>query len=269
MQISYDFIQPLLVSSVIEGDVMTCHFQVPGGGSTIESTSRVGEPVSGLPTQEDRKGGALDTLRKAAAYTISRIFDRSSSEPSRGQASPAPQEYTEAQKQAAVLEAFKKIANQFVYDKSRRTWEYRSRLTAYELQLAQQPVETEYDRIILERLLVELAPAHDDINEQEEAFLEDLLGADEQKLQLLQQQTPVTKPEAEAVTEAVRPTIYMLVYTIAAVDHHLDDQELELLHAIAQNFGFTPQVEEMLSTAAKHHVFENDAQHGFYFGGVA
>ncbi len=253
MQISYETIKPLLAGSKIEGDVITCFFQVPGGGSTIEASSRIEKASSETPLSALEEG--LDALKKAATYTVQRIIDREGKE--EGEELENTISFSDQEKQHAIVEAFKQISNQLVFDKNKKEWQYRSELTDYELQLAQQPVEKEYDRIILERLLVELAKVHEGINRQEEAYLTDLLGGDADRLQQLQQESPVSKTEAEAVTEAVRPTIYMLVYTIAVVDHHLDDRELALLHDIAEKFGFQPQVEELLASAAKNHVFEN------------
>ena len=242
---------------------MICQFQVPDSGSIIESSSEIVQIQNqSSEVMETVKKNALEALRMAAVYAIQRIFGYSQL----GQAGKklvgsvlegqeGGESISKQEKEAAIVEAFKKVASQFVYDDKKGLWFYRSELSDYELQLVKAPVELDYDRLILTRLLVELAEVHEGINVWEEKFLMELVDLSPLRLREIQVMGPVSKLEAQSITKEVQPTVFLLLYTMSIVDEHLDDSELEWLEGLANKLEIPSEQKENLAMAAKDYIF--------------
>lgn len=261
MQINFAGINPLIASAVVEDNTMYCEFRAPDSGSVVEASSKLvklGDKEAEI-TAGSIARNLFDAVRWSAIYAVNRMFgyQRDLLENVFIENDPEELFFTDFEKEMAIVEAFKKVAHQFIFDEDSGEWHFRSELTEYEVQLAQAPIEDIYDQDILVRLFVELAAVHDGVSDKEEQFLKDMIGLSHDQLEELLESDPVSSAEAESVTESVRPTIYMLLYTLAIVDEHLAEEEVAFLEEVAQKFGFHETIEAMLASIAKNHVLEN------------
>ena len=69
---------------------------------------------------------------------------------------------------------------------------------------------------------------------------------------------PVSKVEAEEVTQGVKATIYMMAWVIALIDLEMDPVEEELLMEYADVFGLPDNRREELIKFAKFYVMEQN-----------
>ncbi|MBM4036746.1 MAG: hypothetical protein FJ291_33855 [Planctomycetes bacterium] len=137
-EITYASIRPLIAKERLEGSVMYCTFQCPVSGFSVDASAMVqqsaGRQIAGQ-VGRDVKRSLIWQLRMAFTNFISRLFGGGtagmigsqaaySATSAADQASYRPQQvtHTDAEKQAAVVAAFRQVASRFRYNEATRSW---------------------------------------------------------------------------------------------------------------------------------------------------
>lgn len=172
-----------------------------------------------------------------------------------------------SQQQQGLVEAFKAVAGQFVWAGDR--WVHRSAAGQVQNQMDQQlsaaPVASGYDRLLLARMMVEVAGAHGGVSPEEQSHLSDVLDPELGSLESLMSRPPLTGAElAEASPGPVRETLLSAVWALALCDEHEDQAEFELLSRYASALGVKPEGARQL---AQSYVMDQAFERAFAYGG--
>ena len=171
---------------------------------------------------------------------------------------------TEDEIQAAIVDAFMRVKDNFHYDEVSGTWG--KPLIApppppkspFEEQMNNHPIADPHDKNVFARVLAELAYADGTVSKDEAEFFKNIIPPDQPSLDRLAKADPVSKVEAEEVTQLVKATIYMVAWVIALIDLNLDPVEEELLMEYSDVFGIQPARREELIKHAKYFVIEQN-----------
>ncbi|MDX2286873.1 MAG: hypothetical protein NW241_22095 [Bacteroidia bacterium] len=269
MEPTYDQILPMLVRAELDGSSMYCEFAVPGSGEVIASSapvrrsdslqSQVSRVVSRNVNMEVRRT-ASRLLRQAlgggfVGRTASSILNTSM----RG--NQVMSGYTEEEKQAAVVEAYRRVANQLqpAQQAQRSSISIRPKqqqLSEFEQQLRDAPVTERFDQEILVRMLAELASSDGSISDEEREFLDSFippaLGSIDQYLN----GDPISPVECDEVSSKARPTIYLIAAALSVIDFSPRPAEQSLLMEFGEMFGLKDRTIEELNRTARYYVLE-------------
>ena len=265
MEITYAIIKDLLVKTEVQRQRVYCQFRLPNTNEVLEAD----HPIVRTKSTQNRvietvKRNVLWEARRLAYNTVREVLGPGFLRQTEEQLVNATlreneflDTYSEADKRAAIVGAFKKVMHQFVYDPLTQTWRAARHSNLLIKQLHTSPVEHSYDQEILARMLMELAKANATISEEEKHFLQRHLGLSSLKYQELALADPVSSVEAEEVSASAKPTIFQLVYTIALVDQRLGAREKKLLAHYGHSMGLKEAEQIKLATLAKKHVLES------------
>ena len=245
-QVSYETISPIVLRTSVAGGRLTAVFRCPISGDTFEATVPLkGEgdsdasPFSGAP------------LRAAMSRFLRGVFRGESQEV---EATETQEALTEDEREQAVLRAFNAVSNRFVWDASQEHW-LSARVAVgvvpeFTRQLAEFPLETRFDRVILARMLVEIAAADGTLAAEEQAFLNGFLPPELGTLDELRGRPHLTALELRETTNGPeRETLLMVAWAIALTDEELADEEALCLASFAKGLGLS----DTLSLELRHY----------------
>ncbi len=271
--ITYQQIEPLIVSATLDRNQMVCTFKTPSG-KIIESKASV-RRHNDVQSQVQNRIKQMGTMqaRMAVSRTLNQvlgggILGRTASMVVRSATTVDALgiKYTESEKQDAVVEAFKKVEQFFEFDNNSNAWRENKQQTIskgdpnvseFEKQLVHAPIKNRYDKEVLARLLVEVANADGTISAEEKAFMQDFLPSEFGSIDALLRKDPLSPVECSEVDYEVRKTIYMLAWINALVDYDLDREEKSMLLEFAQLFGFNDADTRETIRIAKYYLVEN------------
>ena len=209
--------------------------------------------------------------------------------------------YGTAEKQAGIVAAFAKVSDRFRFDDVTGQWSDAvampkttrskikiggNRLTSaerraaraekkaaeaaaaenktalFDVQLADAPVESAYDKEITARILTELANADGRISREEKEFLKEIIPPELGTIESLLARDPVSRIECEEVSDKVKETIYMLAWTIALADFSVDPSETDILAEYADMFDLSSDRRDAMVKAAKFNMLEKSIDSG-------
>ena len=261
--LTYAAIQPLLAATRQEGATLVCQFQAPGSHNLVEARATLRSAPRQNTLVDAVKRNALEGDKRMAYQAIRRLLgygalsqtgsDLINTVLTESNLKPA---FSEADKQAAVLEAFQSVAGQFLYDNEKKEWMFREEKSDYDLQLSQFPVNTAFEKEILARILVQMAAASQNVNWKEEQFLMDALGLSPLQFEEIKLKGPVSRLEAEAVAADAKGTVFLLACTMALIDESLDQTEGAQLDTLQSDLGLDPAETNRLTLIAKNHILE-------------
>ena len=184
--------------------------------------------------------------------------------------SPQVASLSAADKDAALVEAFKTVAGQFVWVSNR--WVAGSAakelLSPLDRQLAEAPLKSAYDRSLAARMLVEVATAHGGISSEETSHLEEMVDPEQGSLQALMKRPPITRAElAEATKGPVRISLMALAWTLALVDERFDPAEEQKLNAFADGLQLKDADRSKARDLARHWLLDQAFERAFGWGG--
>lgn len=265
-------IEPLILFQETDGRNVYVEFALPGSQEVFESKasikkgSGVGSKVKRRVVQVARTqarmvatrairgavgGGFVGRMSTAAVQTASQEV-----RPGEGP--------TEAEIQAAIVEAFKRVAGNFEFDEPSGEWRKASAppppppKSPFEEQLATHPIADPHDKNVFARVMAELAYADGTISKEEAELFKNIIPPDQPSLDRLAKADPVSKIEAEEVTQGVKGTIYMFAWVIALIDLNMDPVEEELLMEYGDVFTLPDNRREDLIKFAKFYVMEQN-----------
>lgn len=235
-EFSYEAIKPLIVEEKQVGREMECLFRAPGSKRSVRA---VADLSRGTSTREAITGMAKDGLQMQLKYSVRmaliqflgnspivagtamRMTDKITDDAAK------PHQFSATEKQNAVVEAFRSVANQFHYDLRTRQWQEANSLPPLVKGLRDRPVSTGYDREVLGRMMVEVARSEGSISMEEQEFLEAHL--DWQTIEEYRLHPALSEAELAATSPEVRENLFTLAVAAVLSDHFSSDKEKTLL----------------------------------------
>jgi uncharacterized tellurite resistance protein B-like protein len=169
--------------------------------------------------------------------------------------------FNKAEKEAAVLEAFKKVRGRFAWKEDAGSFVAvegaGAQGGAFATRLAEAPVTGKFEREVLARALVHLAAADGHLDDEEKEFMasfvdeelgtvEDLLGAG-----------PPNASEFQGIEDkASRANVLMVAWALALADEELDPAETERLSTMAEEMDLSVDEAKRARADAQAYVFE-------------
>lgn len=286
MEITYNLIQPLILSAEAEGSKMNCEFEVPGTREVINSSVSIKRDKSVTGQIKTR---LTRTMTSRARVSISqmvrgvlgngmlgRIGSQVVNTASRGVTQDLNRGYSSVEKEAAIVEAFNKVAQFFAYDdvlgwkkggdvvlntKRTRTTEKRNipaqkrvanKASDFEKLVAKNSITNSFEKDVLARMLVEIAKADGGISSDEEEFLKDFISDYESYLS----KSLLNPIECEEVSKNSKLTIYAIAWVVALVDLELDPLEEAKLYEFGDWFDLDDRAIENTINMTKSYVME-------------
>ena len=199
--------------------------------------------------------------------------------------------YSKSDKQRAIVEAFQKVAEEFEYNERSGTWrmagivpnvtpqftskskrtttsrttnssnrnksrskkeEVPTNVSPFEAQLYKGQIRSSFDKEVLSRMLIELANADGGVTVEEEELLKSFIP-DYQEYRLSEPLSPI---ECEEVSEEVKPTLYMLAWTVSLIDMDLDPMEAAKLEEFGEWYELSDDQKASLQKIAKSYILE-------------
>ncbi|MEM7104637.1 MAG: hypothetical protein AAF502_15985 [Bacteroidota bacterium] len=158
--------------------------------------------------------------------------------------------YSKMDKRRAVVEAFKRVATQFSFDRNTGSWKLIEGLSQFDKKRVDNPITNGYDKEVLARMLIELAEIDAGISNKEQTFLESYLDHNVGSVRELALMDPLSKVELEEVSQKSKETVFMLATAMVLVDERASASEKTHLLTFAGMFGFsTEKVNELILNA--------------------
>ncbi len=234
MEITYVTVEPLIAQVQEDGETLVCSFVCPLTDRTYEGTGALkkGRTLEDVSTVER---SVLDSVRHSLAFLLrGALEDPRCARALAGDAvmahSGKHSSFSDSERKAAVVLAFKSASNRFVWDPKGKRWIAAAGaselLTRFARQLSVASVEEESDRAVLARMLVEIARADGKVTPTEWAFLGELIPGDITSVDTAMEQPDLSDKELDAVTKgACRDTMLMLTWALALTDEDMDTDE--------------------------------------------
>ena len=283
-EITYELIQPLILSEEVNGSKMTCQFEVPGTGEVIEASASI-KRDKGLKSQIQKRVTRTVTSRARVSASrmvrgilgggmLGRIGSQVVNTASRDLTQDLTRGFTSTEKQMAVVQAFNSVAKHFKYDvvlgwkKNSEVVEEKSKkqvqkttpekkqvsnsASDFERLVARNPVSNNFEKDVLARMLVEVAKADGGISNDEEEFLKEFIPNYDQITS-----KPLLNPiECEEVGRNSKMTIFTTAWVIALVDLEINPLEIAKLDQFADWFGLSDKNYDEAVRMAKSYILE-------------
>lgn len=277
MDISYDQIAHLVLNSEVEGSKIYCQFQHPHSDQIIESEASV-----------KRLNTLKSTATRAIKRNVSRELRRTTSRMLRSalgggflgrtasqivRTSTRDNEFvkgfSDEEKQAAIVEAYKRVEHMFQQTESTNTTTNESseaapqvsvssaRMTEFEAHLQRFQVKEKYDQEIMARMLAELATVDGDIASEEEEFLNSFLPAELGTIDSFLSMDPLSPIECEEVSAKAKITILMVCMALSIIDLELNPEEESLIGEYADMLGIAGKKTDGAWEKAKQYILES------------
>ena len=267
----YDEIAPILADARQEGTTMHCLFRCPRSGLEVRSSAPLrheqglGQKVSDSAKRSMMHGVSRSISRAIYGVLGRGVVGRTAADAAQsliGEGQRADQQrYSEEERQAAIVDAFTRVADRFVRD-DEQGWVARQAaqesMGDFERILEQGPVHTSYDRSVLARMLVETVAADGRFEETERAFVAEFLPPEMGGVQEIYKRPALSEVElSETSPGTVRETMLMLAWAVALCDQDLATAEQDRLYFFARGLGIRQDRLDALRRAAMAHALES------------
>jgi tellurite resistance protein len=263
-EITYDLIKPIILEEKLDGSTMHCKFKVEG--EVFESKYSV--RIDSKDTSNKIKGMVKLNLISRMRSTLMRVIRSAvgggiagntaamvGNEVVRNQTSGA--NYSAADKQDAVVEAFERISFNFYFDQEVKAWKIARRLSEFEKRLKSNPLTVPYDKKTLARLLLELAKADGQISPEEKAFFSEFLDEDTGTFAELMRAATLSKVELEEVSKEAKENVFMIACAVTFSDKSFDEKEKAKLYEVAANMNIIDKKRDELLKLAQDYTIES------------
>lgn len=275
-EITYESIRSTLRSAVRQGALMRCVFACPVTGTTVESSAGIHpreaplEPTPASPPQDlwgAVYGALVAALRRVlGARRLLSADAAAASAASRSEAAEAP--CSDEDERAAVVAAFRRVAAHFAWDGRRGQWIWAEAAdqTDFARVLGQADLAQRQDRLLLARLLIEVANADGRISPEERAFLDEHVAPDLGPIEELTQRPSLTRAELEQTSQAGREAALMVAWAVALSDRTLDEAERAQLFRHADALGISRARAEELRRFAQRFIVDQALEQAYRAG---
>lgn len=261
-QAHFENVQPLLVSKEIDGSRVDCVFRCPVSGDTYSAT---GNMVRSAELQNNAASSVKRGIKNELSYAMGRIMRnvfgynplgnmaaRAAGEAIRNVKTHA--NYTEADQQQAVVQAFNKVSHRFAWDPKKSGWVSASALqeiqSEFEKKLARASFDNRFDSEVMARILVEMSTVDGAMSEEEKTMLADFLPPD-LSLNTLLEKPPLSQAELmETGQGPVRENMLMLAWAMLFADYEVDPAEVAFLEKLAGHMSISSGQAGSLRTLA-------------------
>ncbi len=266
MDIDYASIEPLITQRMVKGRQVHVTFARPQGGPSVSTSASLRKDnTAGQRIKDSVKRSFMYEARNMLMRALGGLFGggvagrvarQATHEVQRSVA--AKLEYSEADVQRAIVEAFKRVQGKFARDPQTKTWGAAGKVaqsqSAYDKLLASHPIAEGWDRMVLARVLVEVARADGSMQAGEQQLLGQILpGTD---LRELAAKPPLSAAELQGTSELAREAIALLAFSLALADEQLSAAETQRLNAIAGGLGLSASRADALRKLAAAQVLE-------------
>ena len=275
-----DAIRPLVSHQRVQGRNLMVTFTCPSSGKHVQARYSAPQDTSvSSAVARQAKSSLAYEVRRQVLGLIRSMFGysamgsiASSVASSALTAATMPttrgtQGLTQPQINQGIVEAFHSVSGQFAWVGDR--WVHATAAGQLrgpmEKQLAEAPVASRYDQLVLARMMVEVAGAHDGISPEEEAHLAEAIDPEWGSLASLAQRPPLTRAELAQVTPGTgRDSMLAAVWALALVDEHEAAAERQLLEAYADALDVDA---EQARHTAQAFVMDQAVERAFAYGG--
>jgi len=282
-EITQENVQPLIANVEAAGRRVAVQFRCPASGQVVPAQYNAGPKAQNRMAQSAKRSMMYEVrravgpmLRSVFGHNVmgrmaSQMADSAMRNASSG-VSRGSQGLSAAEQKEAILEAFRTVSSQFVWDGSNARWiaasAARDLMSPFELQLADGPVEAPYDRQVLARMLVEVAAADGTLVESERNFMTEFLTPEVGSLETLMERPPLTRAELGSTTRgATRGTLLMLAWVLALSDEDFDPAEASKLDHFSNGLGLVESQAMAMREAAQGFLMDQALERMFTWGG--
>lgn len=273
LEITYDAIEPILKEQRPQGDTLFFVFECPF--SRVQVQAQYDFPKNNTASSAMQKTGLLLILTAAgkSVRTVGKMLFGSSllgriftgvakvGVKRAGKEQTDQRKFTTAEKRMGAVEAFKSIADQWLWNAFGQRWILASEaprfMSGFELQVSRATLTDSYDRWIAGRILVELAELEDRISPAEEDVLVSYLRAEDESLSAMQRRPPVTNAElAEVSTGEQRVTLAMLSWLLALSDGFVSLAQRDNLLELGDRLNLSEEEKKNARFWSQSHILE-------------
>lgn len=271
---TYEQIEPLIVSEEVEGRNVFLEFALPGSDEIFETKANikrakdVGSKVKGRVTRmaanQARRATSRVVRGALGGGMLGRTGGMAFNMAAREGVKSTQNGVSNKEIKEATVKAFLNVAGNFAYDPDTGEWFKATDppppppKSPFEEQVNAHPIVDPHDKSVFARVMAELAYADGSIAKEESEFFTDIIPPDQPTLDKLAKADPVSRIEAQEVTQGVKATIYMMAWVIAGIDLDIDPVEEELLAEYADVFELAEPRREELTRFAKYFVLEQN-----------
>ncbi|GAB4524778.1 MAG: TerB family tellurite resistance protein [Haliangiales bacterium] len=270
--VSYEHIAPLIAAATQQGASMQVTFRCPVNGTDVSASAplrrddSLGSRVADSAKRRvgwGIKSALARTIRRAVGYGIAgRIVSDAVNSVSSSGAASSRDSFSDAEKNAAVVDAFESVRSSFAWDPSQNRFISAAAAGAVQLDLVAQleahPVIAPYDRGVLARMLAEIAAADGTLEEGERGFFAYFITPEMGTIDQLLQRARLSPAElAESSAGPVRDTMLMLAWSLALTDHDVEAGEVSRLTELADGLGIPASRADELKRYAQAYLVDN------------
>jgi uncharacterized tellurite resistance protein B-like protein len=164
--------------------------------------------------------------------------------------------YTRAQKEAAVVEAFRRVQREFSLDPVSGQWSQASLVSDFSRQLLDYPIVDNYDKQVLARMLMEMARIDGHVSQEEEEILDLFVDKHEISRDVYLQES-LNYAELEGCSPKAKGSLFMLAATMVISDKKIEEEEKGLLAHYANGLGINKAKANQYILLAKKFIMEN------------
>jgi hypothetical protein len=274
MELTYELIEPLIVEQQFRENKVECSFSIPGSSKVVRSYAGVRALTNTMGRSHRRiKNSANYYARKQATNVIRRLLGGGII--SRTLVGMANEEihmaqkvrpiYTPSQKQAAIVEAFRRVQREFTLNPVTGKWSQTELVSDFSKQLLDYPIQENYDKGILARMLMEMARVDGNVSEEEEEILDLFVNKHEINRDVYLQDS-LNYAELEGCSKKAKGSLFMLAATMVLSDKVIDQEEKGLLAHYANGLSIDKNQANRYILLAKKFIVENALP---YLGGRA
>lgn len=267
MEITYDSIKPLILEERLDGSTMHLKFKVEEEifetkrsvrMDSTDSTNKIKSMVK-LNMISRMRSSLLRIIRTAVGGGIAgNTASMVGNEVVRQQTSGA--NFSVADKQRAVVEAFTAISFQLYFDEEDKQWKIARRLSDFEKRIKSKPITNAYDKKTLARLLIEMAKADGQIAQEEKEFFTEFLDEDTGTFAELMREASLSRVELEEVSREAKENVFMITVAVALADKDFDEKEEAKLNEVSDMMGIDQRQKDDLIRIAQNYTIESAIQ---------
>ncbi len=281
MSIDYRQIAPLVAQQQLTGNRMDVVFQCPVSGKQVQSSATVRQGMAGRAASSFKRN-AMWSLRSSLFSAVRSVLGHGIvgrtasgvlSEATMGtRTGGSATHYSSGDRQAAIVEAYLRVQNEFVWDSARNGLVHSDAgppaapASGFALAIGGVQITERWDRAVLARMLAEIAGADGHIAPEERELFSAFGGEELGSIEQLLQRPPLNPGELGETSGQVRETLLMLAYAVAFADEELEANEQARLQAFAHGLRLSQSQVAHAARLAQEHVIGQLLESAYAFG---
>lgn len=266
-QPTYDLLLPLISQEELRDNTVYVTFQCPVTGAHAQSSAAVDKGGRTSQWVRSLEGRAASQLRWSLANMVrsalgggyvGRAGSSMVHEATTGTAGVAKP--TQAQRRAAVVQAFRQVQNQFTWSAGRNGFVHGSaqpeQQTGFSQTISGLRITQPHDRQVMARMLAEIAVADGHVDDEERLLVDAFTGGDLGSVEQLLQYPLLAPAELAHVSADLRESMLMLAFAVAYADQVLERSEWDRLQELAAGMGLQGERVDRAAELAREYVID-------------